>query len=160
VGNIVPSNSIVLIGDNGEWPSLQLGQTGTLSNSRCQLNAGASSAVLQNQTVTLNVALSFMPVFAGSRNAYMYAFDRSGKDTGWPQAGTYTVVPPFDFSLSTQAPSSIVAGRSTTAAITITSISGTGPVTFNWANQPLWPATRKQRDNGKYSRLQTHESSD
>ncbi|HEY2018191.1 MAG TPA: hypothetical protein VGH38_32015, partial [Bryobacteraceae bacterium] len=69
--------------------SATLGQTGTIQNSYCTLNAAASSVSGSGNNLTLNVALSFKPAFTGSKNIYMDAYD--GTESGWQQKGTWTV---------------------------------------------------------------------
>lgn len=59
-----------------------LGGSGILQNSQCALNAAASSSSGSGNNLTLNVALSFKPVFAGLKIVYMLAYDNSGQNTG------------------------------------------------------------------------------
>jgi hypothetical protein len=68
------------------------GVAGTLSNSQCTLNAGASSVSGSGNTLTVKLALTFKSAFAGLQNAYMYAIDLSGSTTpGWQDKGTWIV---------------------------------------------------------------------
>jgi hypothetical protein len=85
------SNALYLVNDasSGWVGSITLGQSGTLQNSQCTVNAGASSTSGSGNNLTLNVALSFPAAFAGAKNIYMDAFD--GTDSGWQQKGTWTV---------------------------------------------------------------------
>ena len=67
------SNVLYLANDAGAFQSsLPVGATGTLQNSQCSVNVGASSVMSSGTTFTLNLALSFTPAFAGSKNIYMY----------------------------------------------------------------------------------------
>jgi hypothetical protein len=69
--------------------SAVIGQGGTLQNSQCILNAGASSVSGSGSTLTLNVALSFHASFSGTKNIYMDAYD--GTDSGWQQKGSWSI---------------------------------------------------------------------
>ena len=85
------SNALYLANDasSGWAGSITLGQSGTLQNSQCSINAAASSSSGSGNNLTLTVALSFQTAFAGSKNIYMDAYD--GIDSGWQQKGTWTV---------------------------------------------------------------------
>jgi hypothetical protein len=68
------------------------GSVGTLSNSQCTLNAGASSVSGSGNILTLKLALSFTPAFAGTQEIFIYADDRNGQTTaGRQERGTWTV---------------------------------------------------------------------
>jgi hypothetical protein len=63
----------------------------TLQNSQCSLNVAATTVALNGITLTLNLAMTFKPAFAGAKNIYMYGADVSGPNSGWQQLGTWTV---------------------------------------------------------------------
>ncbi len=85
------TNTIYLANDAGNpQSSLPIGSPGTEQNSQCTLNAGASSVVLSGNTLTLNLALTFTPAFAGAKNVYMNVQNASAA-SGWVQTGTWTV---------------------------------------------------------------------
>jgi hypothetical protein len=68
------------------------GGVGTLSNSQCALNASESAVSGSGNILTLRLALSFTPAFAGTQGIFMYADDRNGQTTpGRQQRGTWTV---------------------------------------------------------------------
>jgi hypothetical protein len=46
---------------------------------------------MNGNTLTLNLAMTFKPAFAGAKNIYMYGVDVSGPNSGWQQLGTWTV---------------------------------------------------------------------
>ena len=83
------SNTLYLENDAGSaWTGpVTLGQSGTLQNSQCTVNAAASSGSGNGTTLTLNVALTFPSAFSGTKNIYMDASD--GSDSGWVQKGTW-----------------------------------------------------------------------
>ena len=66
-----------------------LGTSGSLQNSQCTVNAGGSSASGNGTNLTVNLALSFQPTFAGGKNVYMDVSD--GLDSGWQQRGSWTI---------------------------------------------------------------------
>jgi hypothetical protein len=83
------SNQIQLANDSGSFGApLTVGTAGTMQNSQCTLDAGASSVMLSGNTLTLNVALSFKPAFAGAKNIYMEA-QNATLDSGWSKQGTF-----------------------------------------------------------------------
>ena len=86
------SNSLYLTNDAGSaWQDpVTPGQSGTLQNSQCSVNAAASSVSGTGATLTLNLAMSFQSAFAGARNVYMEVYDGAG-DSGWQQRGTWTI---------------------------------------------------------------------
>jgi hypothetical protein len=63
----------------------------TLQNSQCSVTVGATTVVLNGNTLTLNLAMTFKPAYAGAKNVYMFASDASGSNSGWQQRGTWTV---------------------------------------------------------------------
>jgi hypothetical protein len=88
----VGSNQINLLNDAGTtWMAAIPGTATTLQNSQCSVNTVASSVALNGNTLTLNLAITFKPAFAGAKNIYLYGADVSGSNSGWQQRGTWTV---------------------------------------------------------------------
>ena len=87
------SNALYLAVDAGNaWSGpAALGQSGSLQNSQCTVNAASSSASGSGDNLTVNLALSFQASFAGLQNIYMDAYD--GPDSGWQLKGSWTPVP-------------------------------------------------------------------
>jgi hypothetical protein len=85
------SNSIYLANDAGTaWlPPVVLGQSGTLQNSQCSVNTASSSSSISGNSLTVNLSLTFLPAYNGSKNIYMLLYD--GQNSGWVQKGTWTV---------------------------------------------------------------------
>ncbi|MEK7996618.1 MAG: hypothetical protein AAB403_22680, partial [Planctomycetota bacterium] len=75
-----------------DWDTMVLGSSGTLQNSQCILDGGASSVSASGNNLTLNLALTFKPAFAGAKNIYTYAADTAGtiSHSGWLQVGSWT----------------------------------------------------------------------
>ncbi len=88
----VAANQINLIENSGTaWFAATPGAATTLQNSQCSLNVAATSVVLSGNTLTLNLAMTFAPGYAGTKNVYMYAADVSGSNSGWQTMGTWTI---------------------------------------------------------------------
>jgi hypothetical protein len=88
----VAANQINLIENNGTaWFSAIPGAATTLQNSQCSLNVAATSVLMSGNTLTLNLAMTFAPDYAGAKNIYMYAADVSNSNSGWQTLGTWTV---------------------------------------------------------------------
>jgi len=87
------NNSITMYDDGGFnlLTPIPLGQAGTLSNSQCTLNAGTSSATPSGNNLTVNLALTFTPGFAGSKHLFANVSDTGGKSAGWSNLGLWTV---------------------------------------------------------------------
>ena len=86
------SNLIYLANDaSSGWAGwATLGQTGTLQNSQCTINAATSSSSGSGNNLTLNVALTFsVTAFSGTKNIYMDTYD--GVYSGWQQKGTWSI---------------------------------------------------------------------
>jgi hypothetical protein len=87
-----PANTVYLLNDAGtQWSGAALGQAATLQNNQCSINSANTTAVLNGNTLTLNLAMAFKPAYAGAKSIYMYAADASGANSGWQQRGTWTV---------------------------------------------------------------------
>jgi large repetitive protein len=88
------TNQINLLNDNATaWTQATLGSAVTLQNSQCSLNAATATVGLSGNTLIFNVALTFQPVFAGTKNVYLHAVDEVGTSSGWQQLGTWFVIP-------------------------------------------------------------------
>jgi hypothetical protein len=84
------TGAVWLANDTGNWPAgLTLGATGTLQNSQCALNVGASSATLSGNTYTLKLVIAFQAAFTGIKNIYSLATSLSGLSSAWQTVGTW-----------------------------------------------------------------------
>jgi hypothetical protein len=86
------TNLLWMTVDNASrWQTpLPLAAPGTLQNSQCSVNLGASSATLSGTQLTLRLAISFKPSFSGQRNIYAMAQDTAGLVAAWLLLGTWT----------------------------------------------------------------------
>jgi hypothetical protein len=113
------TGAVWLAGDAGNWPaSLTLANAGTLQNSQCMVNVGASSGTLSGNTYTLNLAITFQAAFNGTKSIYSYATSLSGLNSAWQTMGAWTV------AAGAVAPGS--SGASVLAA-SVNPASGSGP---------------------------------
>jgi hypothetical protein len=86
------NGSISLLNDGSSaWTPATLGSSNTLQNSQCAISLAGSSASLSGNTLTLNLATTFKPAYAGAKNIYMYAANGSSVNSAWQQRGTWTV---------------------------------------------------------------------
>jgi hypothetical protein len=86
------AKQIYLLNDSATaWTAGAPGTVATVENSQCSLNVAAANSALSGNTLTLNLALTFQPRFAGVRNIYMYATDAAGFSSGWQLRGVWTV---------------------------------------------------------------------
>src|ERR1017187_2220759 len=86
------SNTLKLVTDSGVQPSGSLTPgSGSQLNSQCTLDGAGSSVTTSGNTLTLNLALTFQPVYSGAKNLYMEAISPSGT-APWQQKGAWTVL--------------------------------------------------------------------
>jgi hypothetical protein len=65
--------------------------TGTLSNSQCTVNLAGSSVSASGDTLSLNLAITFSPSFAGNQVFYAAARNNSTGNSGWQAIGSVTI---------------------------------------------------------------------
>jgi hypothetical protein len=89
------ANLLYLLNDAGttNLAGLTPGGTGTSGNSQCTLSAGGSSVSGSGDTLSLKLALTFTPSFAGLKNVYGYAADDGSLNSGWKTLGTWKTGP-------------------------------------------------------------------
>ena len=123
-----PGNYIQLLSDTGWAGGAQYGNPGapgTLSNSQCQVDTGASSVVVSGNNVTLNLAVTFKPAWTGVKNTYLYAWDR-GTAAGWGQMGTWTVGSTPALSITKTHSGNFAKGGTSTYTVTASNAAGSG----------------------------------
>ena len=87
-----PSNTVGLLNDAGTQDvSGVVGAAGVLTNSRCTITLGSSSVTLSGERLTLNLAITFAPMFAGATSIHLYAANAAGANSGWQMRGAWTV---------------------------------------------------------------------
>ena len=86
------SNVIYIINDTGTaWSTAgNLGTGGTIENSQCALNLGASSYSGVSNNLTINLALTFKAGLPGAQIVYMSTGGTDGLSAPWQQMGTWT----------------------------------------------------------------------
>ncbi len=68
-----------------------LGAVASLANRQCSIDAGISSEGIEQNHFILNLAVTFLPAFAGEKEIYMIAVSTSGVGSGWASYGSYSV---------------------------------------------------------------------
>ncbi|MGO9258510.1 MAG: SBBP repeat-containing protein [Bryobacteraceae bacterium] len=89
----IPSGNYLYLTNNAgtAWQGpITIGQNATLQNSQCTVSASTSSFSGSGNNLTLNLALAFLPAFAGAKGVYAEVYD-GVLDSGWVQLGTFTV---------------------------------------------------------------------
>jgi hypothetical protein len=78
--------------DAGQWqPGVPFSSGVSLENGQCVVSTTGSSASVSGSVLTMNVAVTFKPSYAGPKNTYLYAMSELGDLTGWQQRGSWTV---------------------------------------------------------------------
>src|SRR5262249_50241702 len=100
-------NAIQLSNDAGtNWiGSATPGVAGTLQNTQCILDGGSSSASGSGNNLTVNLAITFKPGFAGAKNVYMQVQNASNTLTSWQARGTWTATGALPANVSVTPPS-------------------------------------------------------
>ena len=85
-------NAVYLANDAGTaWLGpVNVRTISALQNSQCSINPASSSVSGSGKNLTLNLAVSFKPAFAGAKNIYLQANDANG-GSGWQQLGSWIV---------------------------------------------------------------------
>jgi hypothetical protein len=101
------SNALQLWNDAGSnyVGSAAPGVAGTLNNSQCTVDAGASSVTTSGTNLTVNLALVFKPAFAGGKNVSMSVTNNANAFSGWQALGAWTAtnaitLPPGNVSVT------------------------------------------------------------
>ncbi len=86
---------VYLLNDAGTaWQSNPPGSSSVLQNSQCAVSLAGSSATTSGASLTLTLAMTFKPAFAGAKNVYAYATGGRGAATGWQDRGDWIVPAP------------------------------------------------------------------
>jgi hypothetical protein len=88
------SGSLYLVDDAGDaagpYAGLALPGAGSISNSQCSISGSGSSVTAAGNTLTLTLAVTFSPTFAGNRIIYAAAVGHT-QNSGWQAVGTVAV---------------------------------------------------------------------
>jgi hypothetical protein len=85
------TDTVYLLDDTGtSWLSGVVGN-GTLQNSQCAIDLKSSFTASSGTTLTLNLAITFTPEFAGLKNVYMFANAAGRLTSGWHDRGDWHV---------------------------------------------------------------------
>jgi hypothetical protein len=88
------TNYLNLLDDAGTtWLSAPLLGNGTLQNRQCAIALASTTAVPSGNTLTLTLAVTFKPAFAGTKTIFIYATNGT-QTSGWQTRGSWTVPVP------------------------------------------------------------------
>ena len=134
------ARQVWLASDGGVWqqPPVTLPGTGVVQNSQCSLDVAASSVTDTGSNVTVNLALSFKPAFAGWRDIWMLG-QNGAWSGGWENKGTWMV--PSDPTADWVTPAS-GGGMAQTFTFTYSNAAGASQVT--WVEAVVGPALSGQ----------------
>jgi hypothetical protein len=147
-GQFTLANDVVSSGGTTATPG-----GATVQNDQCTLNGAASSVSLSGNSLSVTVALAFLPDFAGNKSIYLYAADANA-DTGWVSEGSWDVTIPLPqpFANSVSPNSGLGAAQTFTFVFSdtqnVSNVTGIGmlfsssPTTFTNACYLLYDGTK------------------
>lgn len=88
-----PVTNVLRLGNDlaDKFMTIPLGSGQVGENSQCSVSALGSSISGSGSRLTLRLAARFKPAFAGVKNIYMLAQERTGRATGLRRTGTWSV---------------------------------------------------------------------
>jgi hypothetical protein len=89
----IESDVFTLINDAGDAGKILPSPGASVENSQCAVAPSNTTTENGHHRVNLRLAITFKPAFAGPKNVYVYTVDKTGKETGFQQQGTWMVVP-------------------------------------------------------------------
>ncbi len=107
------------------------GSAGTVSNSQCSINAASSAVSGSGSSLLLDLAMTFQPAFAGSRNIYMYAADTTGLNSAWQVRGSWN---PVSMTAPDPVSTSPSGGSGSSTTFRFTYSDSNGYQTVNWVH--------------------------
>jgi hypothetical protein len=127
-------NTLYLLNDaNTAWLGpVTPGANAVLQNSQCVLNASASSVSSSGNNLSVKVALTFKPAFAGYKTVYVYA-NSTTVNTGWQTMGAWTVTNPAStINVVAVTPNSGIGSAQTTFSYVVSDQKGTSDLAQVW----------------------------
>jgi glucose/arabinose dehydrogenase len=89
------TNMLWLLNDTATaYMSAPVGSSGLLQNSQCAIAPGSTTVTLSGSSLTLNLAVTFMPAFSGAKTIFVYGANAAGGNSGWQTRGTWTATAP------------------------------------------------------------------
>ncbi|MDQ2946770.1 MAG: hypothetical protein M3Y27_12625 [Acidobacteriota bacterium] len=128
------TNTLYLVDDSGAnyAGSVVAGSAGTVQNSQCSLSGPASSVTGNGNTLTVNVALTFKPAFAGTKAIFSQAVSSEGLSSNWQNRGTWSTVTAVAPTADSVTPSS-GSGTSQTFAFAYTDTNGASDIAWTYS---------------------------
>jgi hypothetical protein len=106
------------------WMSSPLSSGATLQNSQCSVSLAQSSVSVNGTTLTLNLAVTFKPAFAGTKNIYMYGTNAGNVNSGWQTRGSWTISSGSSGSSGSSAPAVVAPSAPSSTADAVTPNAG------------------------------------
>jgi sugar lactone lactonase YvrE len=147
-------NAVFLYNDatNALLAPVGLGQTGTVQNSQCAINAATSSASASGNELQLNLDITRKGTYAnGSRNLYAWVTDYTNAGTGWILVSSWNIggqQPPTLLSATPANP----ATATETLAITVRDGNGSADISRIYFLLDTAPAVPQNSCHGFYDR--------
>jgi glucose/arabinose dehydrogenase len=139
-----PTNILSLLSDAGiGWTSAAIGSSGVLQNSQCAVTLGSSSTTsTSGNLLTLNLALTFKPTFAGAKTVYMLAANATGMNSGLQARGTWSATAGGTILTADSVTPSSGTGASQLFAAKFSDTAGAAGITaaFVWFTSPSAPS--------------------
>ena len=121
------SATMYLVNDAAtQWMSSPLSSGATLQNSQCSISLAGSSVNVSGTTLTLNLAVTFNPVFAGAKNIYMYGVNVGNVNSGWQTRGSWTIPSWSSGSSGSSAPAVVAPSATSITADAVAPNAGSG----------------------------------
>jgi hypothetical protein len=95
------TKTMAISDDNGSgWGApAPIGLPGSLENSQCSIDLGASSAAGSGDTLLLNLAITFKPSYLGTKSLIAWVDNKFGNNSGFQTLGSWTIAPPLPTSI-------------------------------------------------------------
>ncbi|PWT99083.1 MAG: hypothetical protein C5B51_27915 [Terriglobia bacterium] len=124
------ANTLALANDaaSGFSAPIPIGAAAAVSNSQCTLSAASASVTTNGTVLMLNLPLSFTFSFAGGKGSFVIAYD-SSQNSGWVQAGNWTVPASGPPAIVSVTPSS---GSGSSQTFAATAADGGGPTVITY----------------------------
>ena len=87
------ASKVLSLANNGTtaWSTIAAGSSGTVQNSQCQILGSGITSTGSGNSLTLTVPIIFATTFSGTKNIYLDATDKSGKQSSSVSHGTWAV---------------------------------------------------------------------
>jgi hypothetical protein len=85
------NNTLQLANTSSSWQSGAIGSSTVLQNAQCSISLAGASASISGQNLSLRIPITFKSAFAGTKNIYLRAQDKTGQIAPYQVMGTWKV---------------------------------------------------------------------